>query len=73
MEFSRFDIGMYMVHARDANNKRMKLIRERYEMEWFLGKKIYNKSLLVPFEGFLQASFSRCHNNNLAMTSLTFL
>ena len=32
---------------------------------------MYAESLLVPFKRFLQASFSRCHNNNLATTDLT--
>ena len=33
VEFSRFDIGLYMVHKRDVHNQRMKKTRERYEME----------------------------------------
>ena len=32
---------------------------------------MYDESLLVLFERFLQASFSRCHNDNLATTDLT--
>ena len=44
---------------------------ESYEK--FLGKKVYDESLLFPFERFLQASFSKYHKINLATTWLTLL
>ena len=41
--------------------------------EKFLGKADYDEFLLVPFERFLNSSFGKYHNKELAVTGLTLL